>query len=149
MNRRTGILAAAVALGVLAFALGRGEDTSGRVHALEADPMARYVPPGGTLVDTDSLPEGFSFGKPVSATYAHLFQLSGAGSARVLADVRAKAEAAGWTEVGSANSRGFTADKRTPSGGIQLVVKLFEDSLLLPRGVKPRALLVSLRRTGL
>jgi hypothetical protein len=144
VSRRTGILAAAAVLGVLAFALGRGEDTGGRVQSLEADPMARYVPPGGKLVDTDS--QGHLLGKP--ATYARLFQLTGAGSARALADARAKAEAAGWTEVHGATARLFTADKRTPSGGSQLVVKLFEDSILLPKGVKPPALLVSLRRTG-
>ena len=146
MNRRTAILAAAAALGVLAFALGRGEDTGGRVHALEGDPMAAYVPPGGKLVDTDS--PGSLLGKPVSATYARLFQLAGVGSATALADARAKAQTAGWTDIRSSTARAFVADKRTPSGGSQLVVKLFEDSVLLPKGVKPPALLVSLRRNS-
>jgi hypothetical protein len=148
VSTRTKILAAVAVLAVLAFALLRREEPSSRLRALEADPMARYVPPGGKLVDTDSQNEGSALGKPVFARYTHLFQLDAAGGARAFAAARARAKTAGWTEVGKPDARVFVADKRAASGRLELGITLFEDSLLLPRDVKPPALLVSLRRTG-
>ena len=148
MSTRTAIFAAAAVLGVLAFVLARGEEPSGRLRALEADPMATYVPPGGKLVDTDSQNEGSSLGKPVLARYTRLFQLTRQGSARAVEDARARAKASGWTQVGRADARIFVADKRAPSGRMELGITLFEDSLLLPRDVKPPAILVSLRHHG-
>ena len=148
MSTRTAILAAAAALGVLAFALAHGGEPTARVRALEADPMATYVPPGGRLVDTDSQNEGTSLGKPVFASYTRMFQLTAGSSVRAVADARAKAKASGWTQVGKADARVFVADKRAPSGRIELGITLFEDSLLLPRDVKPPVLLVSLRHMG-
>ena len=148
MSTRTAILAAAAALGVLAFALAHSGEPSAEVRALEADPMASYVPPGGRLVDTDSQNEGASLGKPVFARYTRMFQLTGASSVRAVADARAKARASGWIQAGKADARVFVADKRAPSGRIELAITLFADSLLLPRDVKPPALLVSLRHNG-
>ena len=148
MSTRTAIFVAAAVLGVLVFALVRGEEPSGRLRALEADPMATYVPPGGKLVDTDSQNEGSSLGKPVLARYTRLFQLTRVGSARAVEDARTTAKAWGWTQVGRGDARVFVADKRAPSGRMELGITLFEDSLLLPRDVKPPALLISLRHHG-
>jgi hypothetical protein len=77
-----------------------------------------------------------------------MFQLTSASSVRAVADARAKAKASGWIQVGKADARVFVADKRAPSGRIELAITLFADSLLLPRDVKPPALLVSLRHNG-
>ena len=118
------------------------------MRALESDPMATYVPPGGRLVDTDSRNEGSALGEPVLARYTRLFQLTRRAPMRAVEDARARAKASGWTHVDRADARVFVADKRAPSGRMELNITLFEDSLLLPRHVKPPALLVSLRRTG-
>ncbi|HUQ22040.1 MAG TPA: hypothetical protein VM049_03410 [Gaiellaceae bacterium] len=147
MSRRTALFAGAIALGFLAIVLGRGGEPSARVRALEADPMATYVPPGGTLVDTDSQNEGTSLGKPVFARYTRMFQLS-KSPARAFQDASGEAKAAGWIQVGNPDAHVFVADKRAPSGRIELAVTLFEDSRLLPAEVKPPALLVSLRHNG-
>ena len=148
MSTRRAIFAAAAVLGVLVFVLWRGDQPSARLHVLEADPMAAYVPPGGTLVDTDSQNEGSALGKPVLASYTRLFQLTPGGSARAVEDARAAAKASGWTQVGKVDARVFVVDKRVPSGRMELGITLLEDSLLLPRDVKPPALLVSLRHHG-
>ncbi len=148
MSTRTKILAAVAALAVLVIALSRGEEPSARVRALEADPMATYVPPGGRLVDTDTQNEGVSLGKPVSARYTRMFQLSPGAAERALEQASETATAAGWAQVGKTDARVYAADKRVPSGRIELAVTLFRDSLLLPDEVKPPALLVSLRHLG-
>ena len=68
MSTRTKILAAVAVLAVLVIVLTRGgEAPSAQLQALEGDPMASYVPPGGTLVDTVTQKEGTSLGKPVPA----------------------------------------------------------------------------------
>jgi hypothetical protein len=148
LSTRTKILAAVAALAVLVIVLGRGGESSARLQALEADPMATYVPPGGSLVDTDSQNEGTSLGKPVSARYTRMFQLSAGKAARALEHAREAATAAGWVQVGRTDARVYAADKRVPSGRTELAVTLFRDSLLLPDDVKPPALLVSLRHLG-
>ena len=149
MSTRTKILAAVAALAVLVIGLSRGgEEPSARVQALEADPMASYMPSGGTLVDTKSQNEGMSLGKPVSASYTRMFELAGAAAAQALERAREAAVAAGWTPVGKPDVRGFVAGKRASSGPVELVVTLFRDSLLLPTDVKPPALQISLRHLG-
>ena len=76
MSTRTKILAAVAVLAVVVIALSRGEEPDARLQGLKSDPMASYVPPGGTLVDSDSQNEGTSLGKPVSATYTRMFELT-------------------------------------------------------------------------
>ena len=149
MSTRTKILVAVAALAVLVIALSRGGDEpSARLEALEADPMATYAPPGGTLVDTDSQSEGTVLGEPVSASYTRIFELGAAAVAQALEHAREAAVAAGWTTVGKPNVRGFVAGKREPSGPVELGVTLFQDSLLLPDDVKPPALQITLRHLG-
>ncbi len=150
MSTRTAILVAAAALGVLVLALARGEEPSAQLQALKADPMATYAPPGGTLVQTRSQNEGSSLGKPVSARYTRMFQI-GAGTGERALERAAKAAAdAGWA-VGP-RSTAFPdvvgADRSVPSGRIQLHVSVFRDSRILPDGVRPPALQVSLRHLG-
>jgi hypothetical protein len=151
LSTRTKILVAAAALGVLVIALSRGEPSS-RVRALEADPMAAYVPPGGKLVDTDSQNEGSSLGKPVFARYTRMFEIAPGTADRALEDAHAAAVSAGWVPLEATPSRAFpdvfVADKRLPSGGAHLGVTVFLDSRVLPDDVKPPALLVSLRHNG-
>jgi hypothetical protein len=151
VSTRTAILIAAAALGVVAFALSGGGGPSDRVRALRADPMATYVPPGGRLVDTDSQNEGTTFGKPVFARYTRMFEIAPGTSDRALEDARTAAAAGGWAPLSAPSSAFpgvFNADKRLPSGSVQLAVTVFLDGVVLPEDVKPPALLISLRHNG-
>ena len=147
MSTRTKILAAIAALGVLVIFLGRGGEPSAQLQALEDDPMASYVPPGGTLVDTDSQSEGTSLGKPVFARYTRMFELPPGTAEEALGHARAAALAAGWSEVGSDDDV-LAADKPLPTGGAHLGITIFRDQRILPRDVRPPALLVNLRHRG-
>jgi hypothetical protein len=149
VSTRTKILAAVAVLAVLVIVLSRGGEESGaQLKALEDDPMAAYVPPGGTLVDTDTQNEGTSLGKPVAAQYARMFELTTAAAGGALEHARAAAVAAGWTLTEKPGERGFVAEKRAASGRLELAVVRFRDALLLPAGVKPPALQISLRHLG-
>jgi len=147
VSTRTKILAAVAVLAVVVIVLSRGEEPSARVQGLKSDPMASYVPPGATLVDTTSQNEGTSLGKPVSASYDRMFELGADATADALAHARAAAVAAGW-KVSQEEPRAVVAEKALPSGRAELVVSLFRDSLLLPKDVTPPALQVSLRGVG-
>ena len=148
MSTRTKILAAVAGLAVLVLVLSRGGEPSARLQALEADPMATYVPAGGRLVETDSQDEGRSLGKAVSASYTRMFQLPAGTGPPELAQARDAATAADWRPAGSTDARTFVARKRLSAGRTELDVRLFVDSLLLPKGVKPPALLIRLRDLG-
>jgi hypothetical protein len=149
VSTRAKILAGVAALAVLVLILSRGgEAPSARLQALEDDTMASYVPPGGTLVDSDSQDEGTSLGKPVSAQYTRMFELSAAAAAQSLERAREAAVAAGWKPAETSGERGFVAEKRVPSGRLELAVVRFRDSLLLPNSIKPPALQISLRHRG-
>jgi hypothetical protein len=149
VSTRTKILAAVGALAALVLLLSRGGgESSAQLQALEDDAMASYVPPGGTLVDTDSKNEGTSLGKPVQAQLTRLFQVRAGQGQVALADAREAATADGWTPVGPATQRAFVAEKELSEGRAGLTVTLVEDERLLPEGVKPPALSVSLRDLG-
>ena len=149
MSTRTKILAAVAALALLVIVLTRGgEESSAQLQALEGDPMAAYVPPGGTLVDTVTQKEGTSLGKPVPAQYARMFELSAAAAPEALDHAHDAAVAAGWTRTKASGERGFVAEKRAASGRLELAVVQFRDALLLPADVKPPALQITLRHLG-
>ena len=150
MSRRTKILAAAAVLAVVALVLSRGSTPSEQLQALKADPLASYAPPGGTLVDTDAQNEGTALGKPVSARYSRMFKIAAGTEARALERARVAAAAAGWElqPPSKAFPDVFVADKRMPSGRVELGVTVFRDARVLPEGVTPPALLVSLRHLG-
>jgi hypothetical protein len=149
VSTRTTILAAVAAavFGVLVVLLARGEDPSAQLQALEEDAMARYVPPGGTLVDTDSQNEGSSLGKPIFARHTRTFELPVGTAQNALRHARAAALASGWKEVGSDDDV-FAADRMLPTGGAHLGVTVFRDARILPEDVRPPALRVSLRHRG-
>lgn len=147
MSTRTKILVAVAALGVLVIFLAGGEEPSAKLQALEDDPMASYVPPGGTLVDTDSQNEGTSLGKPVFARYTRMFELPPGTAEDALRHARAAALDAGWKEVGSKDDV-FSADRTLPTGGAHLGLTIFRDARILPEDVRPPALLVNLRHRG-
>ncbi len=150
MSTRTKILGAVAVLAVLVIVLSRGgEDSGAQLQALEADPMAAYVPPGGTLVDTESQNEGTSLGKPVPAQYTRMFELTaaaGRGSARacpcggrgggVDADRRSPASAA--LSPRSGRRRAASSSPSSSSG----------TRSCYPTDVKPPALQISLRHLG-
>ncbi len=145
MSTRTKLLIAVAALVVLVFALFRGGEPSAELAALEADPIAAYVPPGGTLVDTDSQSGGTVLGTPVLASYTRLFEVPAGDATRVIVDAEEAAAKAGWTKTGGSAERSFSAEKRETSGRNLLDVVLVEDERLLPDGVAPPALSVNLR----
>ena len=146
MSTRTKILVAVAALAVLVIALSRGGKPTPEVVSLEGDRMAAYVPPGGTLVDTDRQTGGSVLGTPVSASYTRLFELARADAARSLAETEAAARKAGWRTIQASNGHGFSAEKRVGTGRLALAVVLVKDGRLLPDGVDPPALSVNLRR---
>jgi hypothetical protein len=148
LSTRTKILAAVAVLVVLVIALSRGGEASPQLQQLQDDPMASYVPPGGTLIDSDSRGEGTSLGRPVQAQVTRLFQLPAGQGQRALADARDEAAASGWTTVGAPTGRGFVARKRRTGGRGELTVALVENPRLLPKGAQPPALSVSLRHLG-
>ena len=149
MSTRTKILAGVAVLAVLVIVLSRGGgEPSAQLQALEGDPMASFVPPGGTLVDTETQKEGTSLGKPVPAQYARMFELTTAAAPGALEHARAAAVAAGWTLTQKPGERGFVAEKPAASGRLELAVVRFRDALLLPASVKPPALQISLRHPG-
>jgi hypothetical protein len=146
VSTRTKILVAVAALAVLVIALSRGGEPTPELDSLEGDRMAAYVPPGGTLVDTDSQTGGSVLGTPVSASYTRLFELARADAARSLAETEAAARKAGWRTIQASNGHGFSAEKRVGTGRLALAVVLVKDGRLLPDGVDPPALSVNLRR---
>ena len=148
MSTRTKILVAVGALAVLVIALSRGGEPSPEVQQLQDDPMASYVPPGGTLIDSDSHGKGTSLGRPVEAQVTRLFQLAAGQGQRALADAGDEAEVSGWTTVGTSTDRAIVARKQLPGGRAEITVTLVEDDRLLPEDAKPPALSVSLRQLG-
>jgi hypothetical protein len=146
VSTRTKILLVVAALAVLVIALSRGGKPTPEVVSLEGDRMAAYVPPGGTLVDTDRQTGGSVLGTPVSASYTRLFELARADAARSLAETEAAARKAGWRTIQASNGHGFSAEKRVGTGRLALAVVLVKDGRLLPDGVDPPALSVNLRR---
>ena len=148
MSTRTKILVAVGALAVIVIALSRGGEPSPEVQQLRDDPIASYVPPGGTLIDSDSRGAGTSLGRPVQARLTRLFQLGAGQGQRALADAGDAAEARGWAAVSTPTDRAFVARKQLPGGRAELTVTLVEDARLLPKDAKPPALSVSLRQLG-
>ena len=148
MSARTKILVAVGALAVLVIALSRGGEPSPEVQQLQDDPTASYVPPGGTLIDSDSRGAGTSLGRPVQAQVTRLFQLAAGQGQSALADARDVAEASGWAAVGTPTDRAFVARKQLLGGRAELTVTLVDDARLLPKDAKPPALSVSLRQLG-
>ena len=144
MSTRTKILAAVAALALLVIVLARGGEPSPQRQALEDDPMASYVPPGGTLVNTTSENEGTSAGVYTDATFTREFQLPSGRGNEAVRDARAAAKAAGWV-VGTSGAKVFDASKRVASGRVVLHVALLENPHLLPKGTKPPVLIVLLR----
>jgi hypothetical protein len=147
VSTRTKILAAVGVLGLLVVFLARGGEQSAQLQALEDDPMATYVPPGGTLVETDSQDEGTSLGRPVFARYTRMFELPPGTAEEALGHARAAALAAGWAHVAS-EAGVFAADKTLATGGGHLGITVFRDARILPKDVRPPALQVNLRHRG-
>ena len=146
MSTRTKILVAVAGLAILVIVLSRGGPSGPELQQLQDDPMAAYVPPGGTLIDSASRNAGMSLGRPVEAQVTRLFQLRAGAGRRALDDARVEAEASGWTLAGAATARGFVARKESDGVEAELAVALVEDARLLPKGAKPPSLSVNLRR---
>ena len=148
MSTRTKILAAVAALGLLVIVLARGggEEPSTKLQTLQDDPMATYVPPRGTLVDTDSQNEGMSLGEPVSARYSRMFELPAGTAEDALRQARAAALEAGWKEI-RLDDATFAGERVLPSGPANLTIAIFRDARILPKDVRPPALLVNLLDT--
>jgi hypothetical protein len=148
VSTRTKILAAVAVLAVLVIVLSRGGEPSPEVQKLRDDPMASYVPPGGTLIESDSRRAGLSLGGPVQAVLTRLFQLQAGQGQRALAEAEDEARASGWMTVGTPTDMAVVARKQVPGWRAELTVNLLEDERLLPEDAKPPVLAVSLRQLG-
>jgi hypothetical protein len=141
-----GIVAALVLLTV-----GGCGGSSTELDALEADPMARYEPPGGELLDTRSQEPGSALGKPILARYQRRFRMPrGDPQAQLDAALRAASDA-GWDVsddpvyrfMGSLTQ---LATKQLPTGDARLSVSVYTNGS--PGGSVPgRGLVVSLHHS--
>ena len=140
-----GIVAALVLLAV------SGCGSSPELDALKDDPMARYEPPGGQLLDTRSRDVDSALGKPILAQYQRWFRMPrGDPQAQLDAVLRAASEA-GWDVSDDPVSRfegSLTqlATKQLPSGRGRLSVSVFTNGS--PGGtIRGRGLVVSLHHS--
>ena len=133
------------ALGLLVIVLARGGgEPSAQRQALEHDPMASYVAPGGR----SSTPTPGTRARP-SASRSKPRTRGSFSCAR--APRRSTAPAPRRPRpgtVGETTERGFLAERRVASGRLELAVTLIEDAQLLPDDLEPPALSVSLRHLG-
>lgn len=130
------------------------EAPSAQLRALEADPLAHYVPPQGSLVDSSKQNEGSTFGKPVRARYRRMFVIPAADPERRLEHAVAAARAAGWEIVDAEpepepfGSLVAIGDKRLENGRAQMAITVFIDDTLLRGDVKSPAMRISLEHLG-
>jgi hypothetical protein len=114
-TRRGGLVALLViATAAVAFTLAGSEDEE-PLRALREDPLGRYVPPGGRLVETTADPasDGGLLGKPAPARYDRLFRVP---RATTLDDAARAARAAGWSTEEVLGGTGVTGIKRLDDG---------------------------------
>jgi len=140
-----GIVAALILLAV------SGCDSSPELDALKDDPMARYEPPGGQLVDTRSQDVDSALGKPIQARYQRWFQMPrGDPQAQLDAVLRAASDV-GWDVSDDPvfrfkGSLTRMATKQLPSGGGRLSVSVFTNGS--PGGtIRGRGVVVSLHHS--
>jgi len=135
------------ALATAALAGCGGGSDSGPLKALEADPMATYLPAGTTLVRSDGTPQrtGGGLDKPSPATLRRLLQLpAGAGTEAVTAAAR-HARAVGWSVDPAPAGAGVTGRRSLGGGAATLTLTLVTDAALVPGG-RPPALSVALEQ---
>jgi len=128
------------ALTALALMMGCGGGSVNRepLRALEGDPMAAYVPPGGSVLRDDRLDErsGGGLDKPRPATLRRSLSLPPDGAAGAVPAAAAAARDAGW-KVGAPAGDGVTARRRIGDRDATLVVTLVRNPALVPEGRVP------------
>lgn len=124
---------------------GNDPGSSAQLRALQADPMARYVPESSRLTRAHSSPEGVSLGKPHQAKLTRLFTLSGAPRTRLEAAVR-HARASGWRLERTLH--GAVGEKRLARGRAVLTISLLLEEGLLPSELQPPVLTLGLTHLG-
>jgi hypothetical protein len=116
---RTGVVvmvALAGLVGLIVFVATRpGPDLA----ALRADPVARWVPAGGTLTRTHESRSGTTLGMPVYARVTRVFSTPDPDAA--LEAAAALADSTGW-QVDPDRARSVRATRHIPSYRLQLTV---------------------------
>jgi hypothetical protein len=139
----TGLLVVAATI----FALTRGGGgESEQLRALKADPMGKYVPLRGRLVESHgrSERETGTLAKAQPASYHRLFSLQPADAQAALRASLGAARTAGWELREAPDGRSAVGEKRLPTGPGILTIVLTEDARLLPEGVGAPALSIAL-----
>jgi hypothetical protein len=122
-----------------------------KLEALENDPMARYEPPGGRLVDTEQVEDHTSFGKAVEAKLTRVFSLPAGNLEARLERALEAAGAAGWAVsegpvIRMDNAFGQAASKRLRTGSAQISLTVYPNGT--PGGsVHGPALVITLRHS--
>jgi hypothetical protein len=111
---------------------GCGGGESANLRALKNDPIARYEPPGGRLVDSDEQDEGSTLGKPVYAEYRRMFELRRGDPERQFEHAVDAAVAAGWVMLDAEpfhvdGAMAQSGNKRLPTGRASIAITVFPD----------------------
>jgi hypothetical protein len=145
-SRALVLLVGAVLLG------GCGGGASPELQALKDDPLGRYEPPGGRLIDSTERDAGSSLGKPIYPEYRRMFGLPQGDPERQLEHAAAAAAAVGWlmsepehSPVGGAIVS--FGDKRLSTGRASAGITLFPNGPPSGETSEP-TLLLRLRNFG-
>jgi hypothetical protein len=142
---------AVVALVVAGCSLGSSGGDAEKLEALRNDPMARYEPPGGRLVDSEQVEEHTAFGKDVEAKLTRVFSLPAGNLGDHLDHALEAAGAAGWAVskgpvIRMDNAFGQAATKRLRTGSAQMSLTVYPSGT--PGGsVHGPALVITLRHS--
>ena len=119
------------------------------LRSLQADPMGSYSPPGARLVRNRGEGErtGGLMGKPSEAHLRRLFALPASRADAAFSDAVDAARAAGWTVEEVYSATGVVGDKRLPSGNAYMTIIVATDRRLMPEGVQPQTIGISLGHT--
>ena len=106
-------------VGVVALVLHAAGRPGPDLQALRADPMARWVPDGGTLTRRHESRSGTTLGKPEYARVTRVFRTPDPESA--LQEAAVLAGGSGW-QVDPDRARSVRATRQIPSYRLQLTV---------------------------
>lgn len=146
-SRRIAVAATLVVAAAAAVILTRGgEDSSARLDALKADPLARYSPPGARLAKQRATAESDTLGKAAPARFSRWFALPEGEGRRQFEGAVAAARAAGWQPQVNPAGDAATGAKQLDGAAASVVIALRDDGRFLPADVPPPALTITLDR---
>jgi hypothetical protein len=131
---RWAALGAVVLAAVPAFAVSRNESPSGQQRALREDPLGRFVPRDGRLVQTYAGNEdgGGMLSMQHEAQFGRLFALPPDAGAAAMQETIDAATAAGWVMEPPVGELGSVGNKQLSTGKATMSVGLITDARALP-----------------